>query len=151
MTDVTLDKAIENAEAYKQIGTSSLYLRGDDPRPWEYVYAIEQSGTVRKGVLTSVVVKASHPCGLDFMWSVDLGNQEDSRKGRYEEGHYEIDTANIVATRLALAGNPVLASYEQYLSDSADVIEKRALIDQDHINRELNAVALIREGVRSKQ
>ncbi|KKM05391.1 hypothetical protein LCGC14_1754590 [marine sediment metagenome] len=144
MTDVTLDKAIENAEAYKQIDTLSIYLWDDGTKPWEYVSAMEQSGLVRLGVLTSVRFKASHPCGLDFCWSVNLGKQEDA-----EKDFYEIDTASIEATRLALADNPILASYEQYLRDSADAIMKRALIDQDHINRELAAVALIRRSIRS--
>ncbi len=143
MTDVTLEQAIENASAYKQIGTEEVFL-WNAPYPWEYADEIKSGGT-RHHEMT-IWVTAVHPCGLRFLWSVGLETPD-----AFGKGHVEVDVATIAATRLSLGDTDVRIQYEEYLNECADAIEKRALIDQDHINRELNAVVLIREGVRSKE
>lgn len=145
MTVVTLERAIENAEAYKQIGITEIYLWEQEQYPWEYVTAIRSGGGHRLNISTSICLTASHPCGLDFRWLVDF-EKYDARK----EGRYEVDVAGIEAVRLALADNPVLVFYEQYLCDCADAIEKVALSDMDFINRELAAVASMRGALRAK-
>ena len=142
MNNTTLEQAIENTEAYKQLGTEEVYL-WNDPYPWEYANEIKSGGSHRLDISTSVWVTADHPCGLRFRWSVDLEAQDANGKG-----HYEVDVATITATRLALGDTDIRIQYEEYLNECADAIEKRVQESMDYIGRELTAVALIRKALK---
>ena len=142
MNNTTLEQAIENANAHKQLGTENIHL-SDAPYPWEYVVEVKAGSSFRLNISTDVHIKADHPCGLRFTWFVSL--EDRSANG---SGHHQVDVATIVATRIALGDTAARIQYEEYLSAIADSVEKHAYEGMEYIGRELTAVALIRKAER---
>jgi hypothetical protein len=76
MNKVTAAKAIAQAEAFKAIGQTRVYLSelddSQDNFPWQYVTKVETGSTHSYIGPRAIGFTAEHPCGLEFYWSLDL-------------------------------------------------------------------------------
>lgn len=121
--DVQWRDAVKNAEAYKAIGETTVYLeRGPlDSYPWELAVRVADGAGWRMDIPVSITFEADHACGLTFLWFWDLELREANGKSGYH-----IDLPGIVATLARLEGTPAGTAFLLYLQRAADVLEKTA-------------------------
>lgn len=86
----TIAEYVALADAYKAIGSTSIYLyqEPDDHALYGRVTKVEEGGSWRLGAPSSARVHAEHECGLTFTWSVEFEGRDANGTGasRFDRG-----------------------------------------------------------------
>jgi hypothetical protein len=138
MMDIKWRDAVKNADAYKKIGETTIYLfRGDDDLPWEFANHCEPGGTHRMDIATDVRFTADHPCGLTFQWTFDI-------EGRSADGksYYQIKIVEI-GQLLAMLPQDCAKSFRDYLKQCSVKVRERGNEYQDIASKQFGEAAVL--------
>lgn len=113
MMGLTYQKAVENADALKAIGQTTIYLskydgNDDDSMPWDLVDEVTEGNTLSYIGPRAVNFNATHQSGLQFHWSIDLGVEGSNVERRPFFDHSRIVA---MAARLSPENRAALAAY----------------------------------------
>lgn len=137
MNDMTYDEAKKKATALRELGQTSVYLRGGE-MPWEHVTSVEPGGSHRLEMSTSVWFKARCPeTHLEFRWSFDI--EPHSANG---EGSYQIDAEACRAVTKRLKGD-ALAEWRNYLRECAAKVRAKGEEWRKVADKQLTNAALL--------
>lgn len=114
-------EVVRLAEHYRAIDIKDVYLSDDSlkDKPWEYVTGMDEGGTIRLGIATSVWFQAKHPCGILFKWQFDL-----ELPGSNGAGDFRLNVSGIETVKTLLSGK-VLSGFQKYLKDCALKVRER--------------------------
>lgn len=141
--DRTVAEFVRDASHYKAIGETDIYLFRDvSTLPWEFVTHVEEGGTHRLGIPTSVRFTALHPCGLTFSWTADIEPLDANGSSSY---HIDVDGIQRI---LAKIPSSAAEKFSAYLAKCADAVEKRAAEFQSQANERYGAAEALRKSSR---
>lgn len=111
-------EVMRNAEHYKAIGQTNIFLDRDSDLPWDAVTSLRAGGSRRLGISTDVDFEAEVD-GLTFRWTIDI--EEASANGK---SHYQIAVERIGKVMEKLPES-VRGQFRLYLLDAAHKVEER--------------------------
>jgi hypothetical protein len=131
---------VQLAPHYLAVGQKELYLydrETTNDMPWGFVSEAEPGGGHRLDVATSVRIKAVHPCGLTFAWSVDIEKREANG-----HGYYVIDM-ELVRRIIAYLPAEARDGFRTYLRTFANALTKNATEYRQVADREFAEAATL--------
>jgi hypothetical protein len=128
---------VKQAEHYRAIGETKIYLGGDGEKPWQYAISCEPGGTHRIDIATDVRFTAEH-AGLVFSWSFNIEPHSANGKGGY---HIDVEAIQRVLAKLPM---DVATNFVTYLKSCADAVEKKADEYQAEAQRQYGTAVALR-------
>lgn len=140
--DWTYIEAIKQAEHIKAIGLDEVYLYGDGKPygdyPWRWVTKVEDGGTHRLDISTSIWFIAKDPSGILFRWNFDLEPRSANGSGMY---HIDVAGCRRVMSLLPVAARSL---FQKRLDNTAAAIEKWIAETETWLRKERKAAADLR-------
>lgn len=138
MTDTTYEQAKRNADAYKRIGQTRIYLGREDDKPWERATKCEAGGMHRLDLAVSAAFSFEED-GLCYGWHWDL-----ETRGANGKGIYEIDVESCKHVMRRLKGDARI-QFREYLRDCAAKVKAKGEELLNHTNKQLTDAAILRD------
>lgn len=114
------EHAVKNAEHFKAIGETNLWLEREGDKPWQHVSDIKEGCCVRIDVRTDAHFVAVHPCGLTFNWTEDLEDRDANGRGVYG---FNVKAIRAIAQKLPAQ---IAVKFAAMLKETAKVIRTKA-------------------------
>lgn len=135
--DADYKKVVAMADHYKAIGETKVFLYRGDDAPWEHVTSVDDGCLVRLGTTMDVRFTATHPCGIEFSWHLDLENRDANGSGQFD--------FNIKAIRAAMRKLPDAPAkkFAAALKTRANALRKRAAEYQAEANNQCEQAACL--------
>lgn len=141
--DMTYEKAIKNAAAFKAIGQTKIHLFSkDDEPPWHIASRCEAGSSFRLSISTSAQFHGEQD-GLTFTWFFDLEDRKANGTGTTR-----IDMPNCRRVLRKLKGD-ALAQFRAYLADVSTAVKKQGDEYQVYADRQYKDAAVLRDLVNS--
>lgn len=128
--DLTYKQARENVRHLKALGVTVAHLDYDESVPWHLVNEVQEAGSHRLDMCTSLRFCAHDESGMGYSWCFDLEPREANGSGSYH-----LDTPGIIsmANKLPPAPRRRLA---EILAESAVKVRDRAVEYENAANRQ---------------
>jgi hypothetical protein len=138
MESTTYEQAKKNADAYKRIGQTRIYLTRHEDAPYEKATKVEAGGLHRIDLAVSAVFSFEED-GLKYEWHWDLEKQEANGKGIYQ-----IDCESCRNVMKRLKGDARI-QFREYLRDCATKVKKKGEEWMTYANQQLTDAAILRD------
>lgn len=138
MNSTIYEEARKNADAYKRIGQTRIYLDRHQDAPYEKATKCEAGGMHRMDLCTSCVFSFNED-GLLYEWHWDL-----EQGGSNGKGFYEINSDSCRQIMRRLKGDARI-QFRKYLGDCAKKVKAKGEEWMGYANRQLTDAAILRD------
>lgn len=139
-TELTYEKAIQNAAALKAIGQTRIHLFGKDmDPPWHIASKCVSGSSFRNSVPVSAQFSGFKD-GLEFTWFFDLEPRD--ANGKPGGTRIGLDACKEVLSKLK---GPALVQFREYLSSCAGLVKKQGDEYQEVADRLFRDAAVLRD------
>lgn len=114
-------RVLQNASHYRALGISEVYLDSSSSAfPWQYVTSVEEGGSHRLDINTSVWFRAKEPTsGITFRWTFDIEPYSANGSGSY---HIDVGSCKRVLALLPPEGRVL---FREYLAKCAAAVKSK--------------------------